>query len=293
MAQHPSIALGVAAALGATVLVSSGLVLQALDARGIERHHGLRLSLLGRLLRQRRWLAGTAIIYLAFPLQLLALAHAPLVVVAPVHAGGLLLVLAAGVRLLRERIGRFELLGVLAIVAGIAILAWGAPAGRDHEISQSLYAGVTAGLLALLFVPFVRRARCGRLVLLVCTGIGFAAVNVAVKGFSDHLASQHYAAAAGYLGAAAVASTAGLMAQASAFQRHPAVEVVPVIYAITNFLPVVLGLAILQEHWSGAALAGIPFAVGGLVLLAGTAAVARARPVVAMVRRATAVPPPV
>jgi hypothetical protein len=89
----------------AALLLSSGTVLQAIDSRRVSSDDAPRLSLLGRLLRRPVWLLGTVIGYLAFPLQLLAVSHAPLVLVQPVHACGLLLVLAAGVRLMRKRVG--------------------------------------------------------------------------------------------------------------------------------------------------------------------------------------------
>jgi drug/metabolite transporter (DMT)-like permease len=284
---HPSIAIGVGAALVATLMVSSGLVMQAVEAREIERHLGLRLTLMGRLLRRKRWVIGTLIGYFAFPFQLLALAHAPLIVVGPVHATGLLLVLGAGVKMLHERIGLAEAGGVAAIIAGIAMLAWGAPPGRDREVDQAAYAGMTAGLIAIELIPFVMRARSGRLTLLVCAGAGFAAVNVAVKGFSDHLDTQHYLVAVAYLAVAAFASLTALITQATAFQRHPAVDVVPVIFALTNFLPVGLALLVLHEHWANAVFAGIPFAIGACLLLVGTTTLARARPVVRVMRRAS------
>jgi drug/metabolite transporter (DMT)-like permease len=286
MLHHSGIAIGVGAALVATLMVSSGLVMQALEARGVERHHGLRLTMMARLLRRKRWVIGTLIGYFAFPFQLVALAHAPLIVVNPVHATGLLLVLAAGVKMLRERIGLAESGGVAAIITGIAMLAWGAPPGRDPESDELAYAGVTAALLAVELMPFVMRERSGRLTLLVCAGAGFAAVNVAVKGFSDHLNAAHYPIAVAYLVVAGIASLTALITEATAFQRHPAVDVVPVIFALTNFLPVVLGLLVLDERWGGAAYRGIPFAVGAVLLLAGTTALARARPVVRVMRRA-------
>lgn len=288
MGHHSSIAIGVGAALVATLMVSSGLVMQALEARGVDRHFGLRANMLAQLLRRKRWVIGTLIGYFAFPFQLLALAHAPLIVVGPVHATGLLLVLAAGIKMLHERIGLAEAGGVAAIIAGIALLAWGAPPGRDRETDQAAYAAVTAGLIAVELIPFLVRAHCGRLMLLLCAGAGFAAVNVAVKGFSDHLDTEHYAIAVVYLAVAAFASLSALVTQATAFQRHPAVDVVPVIFALTNFLPVALGLIVLDEHWGRAVLQGVPFAIGACLLLAGTGALARAQPVVRVMRRAAA-----
>jgi drug/metabolite transporter (DMT)-like permease len=280
-------AVGLGAALAAALLISGGLVLQAVDARRVSHRHGLRLSLLTRLLQRPWWLAGTAIGYLAFPFQLVALAHAPLIVVQPVHACGLLLVLAAGVRFLRERVGLAEMIGVAAIVAGLGLVAWGAPSGQDPMTSNAALFGATGSLLLLAFLPYLLGSRCGRLTLIFAAGIGFAGANMAVKGFSDQLSAHHYLVAATYLAAAAVGSIVSILSQMTAFQRHRAVEVVPVTFAIPIFLPVVLGMLVLHEHWGSAALAGAPFALGATLLLVGTAAVTRTAAVIGVVRPAS------
>jgi drug/metabolite transporter (DMT)-like permease len=280
------LAVGLGAALAGTLLVSWGVVIQASAARDVEAQHGLRLRLIGRLVRRPRWVFGAAIAYLAFPLQLVALAHAPLILVEPVHAAGLLVVLVAGVRVLRERLRTPELIGAGAITAGLAMLAWGAPNGRDPETSHAVFAAITGMLILAAWVPYVLRDRCGRVLLVVCAGVGFAASNVAVKGFSDQLAAGHAFPAAAYLTAAAVASLAAVLSQMTAFQRHPATNVVPITFAIPNFLPVLLALFTLHENWETAALAGGPFILGSLLLIGGTTAVARATPVARVVRQA-------
>src|SRR5437667_140363 len=102
------LAIGVGAALAASVLFNLGTALQALDAREAPEHEGLRLRLLMRLARRGRWVAGFLLGGLGFLLQVLALAHAPFVVVQPALAAGLLLLLALGSSMLGERVGRRE-----------------------------------------------------------------------------------------------------------------------------------------------------------------------------------------
>jgi drug/metabolite transporter (DMT)-like permease len=281
-----SIVVGLAAAIAAALLLSLGLILQALESREIDASHGLRLSLVGRLVRRPRWIAGTAFGYLAFPFQVAALTSAPLVVVQPVHACGLLLVLALGAKVMHEPVGTFELAGVAGIVAGIGMVAWGAPPGGDPAVSQAALAGATGALVVPSFAPFVLGPRCGRLTLMVCAGLGFAGANMAVKGFTAHLALHHYLVAAGYLAFAGVGSISGTLSQMTAFQRHRASEVVPVTFVVPIFLPVVLAIFVLREHWASAAFSGAPFAAGGFLLLLGTYALARAKPVVDVAQRA-------
>lgn len=280
MSYSPSILIGVAAAIGAALLLSSGTILQAIDVRRLDRRPGARLSLLGTLLSRPLWLAGTVVGYLAFPLQLLALMRAPLVLVQPVHAVGLLLLMAIGVRLLRERVATGDVLAILAIVLGLGMIAWGAPRGSDQPSSELAFASTTAALVLAALIPLFWRRECGRVTLMLSAGLGFAAANMAVKGFTDHFASGTYLLAGGYLAAAAVASTAGVVNQMAAFQRLRAVDVVPVTFALPIFLPALLAVFLIHDRWNSAAFSGAPFAVGCAVLIAGTAALARAAPVV-------------
>ncbi len=101
--------LGILAAFGASTLYSLGIALQALDAREASRERSrCALALLGGLVRRSRWLLGTGLSILGFPLQFVALLLAPLVVVQPALAAGLLVLLFVGERLLDERPGRYE-----------------------------------------------------------------------------------------------------------------------------------------------------------------------------------------
>src|SRR5207302_9238902 len=106
--------------------------------------------------RRRRWVAGFLLGGVGFGLQVLALDQAPFVVVQPVLAAGLLLVLWLGVRVLAERVGRWELAGVVGITGGIALLAWGAPAHTETVGSTAAGVAVTAGLGGPRHVPCAR-----------------------------------------------------------------------------------------------------------------------------------------
>lgn len=122
--------IGIGATIVAALLLSTGSIIQALEVRRVDRDHGLRLSLLARFVRRAHWVGGTVVGYCAFPFEVFALQHAPLVVVQPLHVVGLLL--ASGVLVLRERLALGEAAGVAALVAGAAVVAWGAPVGPER-----------------------------------------------------------------------------------------------------------------------------------------------------------------
>ena len=85
--------LGIVAAMGASTLYSLGIALQALDAKQAPQEEHLRLALAWGLARRTRWLIGTGVSILGWPLQIVALMLAPLVVVQPALAAGLLVLM--------------------------------------------------------------------------------------------------------------------------------------------------------------------------------------------------------
>src|SRR3954469_2176947 len=121
------LALGAVAAVTASSLFSAGLVLQSLEARTVPPEHSLRLSLIGRLLGRRRWVLGGALMAIGFGFHVAALMVAPLTVVQPSLAAGLLVLLVVGTRTEGARVGARELAGVLAIALGVVGLTLTAP----------------------------------------------------------------------------------------------------------------------------------------------------------------------
>src|SRR4051812_10153354 len=91
---------GIVLAAGAAACFDGAVALQAIEARAVPAARGA--GLLRSLLQRPRWLLATGLAVLGWPLQIAALALAPLTVVQPTLAVGLVLLLALGVRLLHE-----------------------------------------------------------------------------------------------------------------------------------------------------------------------------------------------
>src|SRR5450756_2048184 len=111
--------LGIVAAVAASTLYSLGVALQAMDAKRTPHSEHLHPALALNLLRRARWLAGTGLSMLGWPLQVVA----PLVVVQPTLAVGLLVLLFLGQRMLGEHAGRREHIAMGAIVLGVVGIA--------------------------------------------------------------------------------------------------------------------------------------------------------------------------
>ncbi len=125
--------LGIGAAVGASTFYSLGIALQALDAREAPREEHLRVALVWGLLRRARWLAGTGLSILGWPLQVIALLLAPLVVVQPALAAGLLVLMFVAQRMLGEHAGRYEYLAMGAIAIGVIGAGLTAPPRSDSH----------------------------------------------------------------------------------------------------------------------------------------------------------------
>ena len=276
-----SVVAGVALAAVASVLFNLAIVIQAQEARAVHRDPGVQLGLLVRLLRRPRWLLGTLLGLLAFPLQTIALLWAPLTAVQPADATGLLVLLVLGVRLLQERVGRRELLAVVAIIVGIVVLTIAAPKREVTHVEGASVILPMIGVALVALTPIALRRWVGASSLMVVIGAGFAFALGAfcAKIVADAIDRHAWAAMAVAIGLAAAAAAVGTLSEQTALQRRQATQVAPIIFAIELLVPVALAVLVVGEDWERsslvAILAALALVVGGALSLARTPTVAR------------------
>ena len=275
------VALGIACAVGASLLYNVSIAFQALEARDVSHDYALRVSLLGRLLRNRRWLGATLLGLAGWPLEIVALLLAPLTVVQPCLASGLLLLLVLGVTRLGERPGRREYLAVAAIVLGVAGIAWAAPERTtDHAGTAAIAIGLALVAIPIV-LPYALRGwgRSAGTIAVISAGFGYAWTAIASKLLTDELAAGSALVALAWLASAAASEGLALLSEMSALQRRPATRVAPAMFAVQVTVPVILAPLIFEEKWSttplggGALVAFILVSLAGVVLLAGSRAV--------------------
>jgi drug/metabolite transporter (DMT)-like permease len=277
------IVIGILIALGASAASAFALVLQSQEARGTGDEYAGRLSLLWLLARRPRWLVGTALLTIAWPLQIVALLFAPLTVVQPVLATFQLMLVAIARFELKSHVGPREWLGALAVTAGVALVVVAAP----HRTVANPAAGRVAIPLALVglgavaaFVAGRRRPSRGILVA-TAAGLGYAWADFADKLVSNAFSAGNALTGIIWLLAVACFGALALIEENTALQRHPAVQVAPVIGAIQEPLPVLMALAGGVEVWTGGVVrlagvaAGLALAGLGATVLARSAAAAR------------------
>jgi drug/metabolite transporter (DMT)-like permease len=275
------LALGIAAAVAASLLYNTSIALQALEAREVSGEHSLRPSLIGRLIRNRRWLGATALGLAGWPLEIVALLLAPLTVVQPCLAIGLVFLLWLAATRLGERPGWREALAVAAVVIGVAGVALAAPErSTDHADGGAI--ALAAALVAIpLLGPYALRGRSTALgtLAILSAGCGYAWTAIASKLLTDELAAGALLIALAWLATAALSEGLALLSEMSALQHRAATHVAPTMFAVQVLVPVLLAPLIFGESWSSTPLGGavlvasMAVAVAGTVLLAGSPSV--------------------
>lgn len=284
------LALGIAAAVGASCLYNASIALQALEVRKVPARHSLRPSLIGRLLRRPRWVLATGLGLLGWPLEIAALLLAPLTVVQPCLASGLVLLLWLGATRLGEAPGARELGAVAAIVVGVIGVALVAPERTTEHASGDVVALALALVAAPVLAPYVLRNRAGAagMLAVVAAGFGYAWTAIASKLLTDELATGAILLAAAWLATAAVSEGLALLSEMSALQRRPATHVAPVMFAVQVLVPVVLAPLIFGESWAETPLGGTVLVVFMAIALAGAVLLAGSRSVGAVISAAHA-----
>jgi hypothetical protein len=270
--------LGILAAIGASTLYSLGIALQAMDAKEAPHHEHLRVALVWGLIRRARWLLGTGLSILGFPLQVVALMLAPLVVVQPALAAGLLVLMFLAQRMLNEHAGRYEYFAMSAIVIGVIGAGLTAPARSTTHTSEELTITlVLVGLGLASLLPYLLRAlgRPNAAVTMIGAGLAFGWSGVATTLASDDLAGGHLTTAAAWALSTAAASAVGVLSEMSALQSRPAIQVAPVVFVTQTVVPVVLAPLLLGENFGATPLGGVPLGLSLTLLIAGAAALAR------------------
>ncbi|HSD23775.1 MAG TPA: hypothetical protein VLB79_05540 [Solirubrobacterales bacterium] len=279
------LALGFALALAAACCYETGYALQALEARRAPPERALRPSLVSHLLRRPVWVGGIALALLGWPLQIAALSQAPLTLVQPVLALGLLLLLALGVRVLGEPVGPREIAAVLLIIGSVAVFAWAAPRDiGDVERGAGLVVAL-ATLIAAALAPYaiglLRRGADPMLLLVASAGAADGLAAFVAKIVAQDASEGALVAVALWASLVAAVVIIGLISESTALQRFAATRVAPTVLVMQIVIPVVLAPLVGGEGWGDTPLGGavlgfalVTIAVGA-GLLASSPAVAQ------------------
>jgi drug/metabolite transporter (DMT)-like permease len=277
-----AIAGSTAAGFGVAVLASAcyetGYAFQAIEAKRSPGEQALRFSLLKTLAHRPRWVLAVALTIAGWPLQLWALSLAPITVVQPTLALGLLLLLVLGVTVLHEHVGRRELVAVVLVIVGVTAVALSAPP-ETHSYDTGAGLIVALSLLGVAtivpwLVPSVRKR--GAFLLVLAAGAADAWAAFASKLITDELHTGLWLGALAWALGAGAAVALGFLCETTALQRRPATQVAPVILVMQIVIPVLLAPVVGGERWQDTPLDGGVIGIGllfvsvGAVLLTGS-----------------------
>jgi drug/metabolite transporter (DMT)-like permease len=179
-------------ALAAALLFSLGTVLQQQVAATASEEEARGAGFLLRLARQPRWLAGIVADGLGFVAQAAALGVGRIVVVQPLLATSVVFALPLGARFEHKPVSRPEILGALAVTAGLgAFLVLADPGGGVDNASATAWVvsfAIAAVLCSALTLSARGRAPVHRAALLgTAAGILFALGAALTKATVEQL----------------------------------------------------------------------------------------------------------
>ena len=282
-------------ALFTTSAFNTGLIL---EKRALGQMPSLNLRkaghLVASLLSSPAWLAGFALMLTGLACQVIVLTFAPISLVQPILAAGLVLTLVLSRLVLRERLGGAESWCVAAMAVSLVMLAFSQDTATretaQHVSAVPMVAVIVPSVaVGLLVAAWPQRARHGRhearahiaatgVVAGIGTGLLYGVVSLSTKGLSGVLARSHTLAglvagllSSPYLYLLGGCSVAALLLFQAALQSSRASILIPVSNVVSSLYFVIAGTWLFREHLPASQdklilrLAGI--AIAGLVLV--------------------------
>src|ERR1039457_5461044 len=283
--------MNIAIALVAAMLVGVGLVLQQHAAEQAPKAYFLRLRLIAELLRERRWLAGIAIMVAGQILSAWTIGHLSLSLAEPLLATELIFALIVAVPLSGERLQKSEVLGALLLSAGVAALSVSRSINTQGlRFGSAAYwpaaAAIGAVALCLIRAGWRREAQQRALVTGTASGLIFG-ISDALPRQTVEIISRHslVAVLTSWPAYCLVAtSLVALWLMQSSFNAAPLHASLPAITAAEPVAGILLGVVVFGDviHISPGEIAlqaaGLVALVMGVILVARAPALSSLRP---------------
>ncbi len=270
-------------ALGAALMIAVGDVLEQRSAQQVTDQPVGTLALFGRLLRDRRWWAGSLVAGAGFALQAAALGLGSVVLVQALLVTSLIFALLINARVSRRRITRAQGIWAVLLTAAVAVVVTvGDPQQGTPRGSPKAWAvvGLVMGSALILCLIGARTSSSSvkALLLGLISGSLWGLFTVLTKGVVD-LPGHHIPALLRmpeiYVWAVvAVAATAW---EQSAFRAGPLTASLPAVTVSEPIVGSVLGIAVLGETLDTDAVGWVAVSVSVAVMVAATVALAHSQ----------------
>jgi hypothetical protein len=270
--------------LVADLLLSFGLLMMKIRANALPTARGRgTFSAVIAWIRDPVWIGGLAVQAAGYALYMVALAGAPVSMMAVAMQGGIALFVVLAVVFLGERARIWEWLGIVSFLLAAVMLAASLGAGAVQGAVDTGALAVTSVIagaitIALLTVPALRQSGAATA---IASGIALGFAGLYTKPLADRLAvAPNFAA----LGAGLVASpytyltimtnVAGLVMLQNSFAMGRGIIAMPLSSTISNVVPIAGGIAIFGERFPSDPFAAAMRAGAFALTLAASAALA-------------------
>ena len=201
------------------------------------------------------WLGGLGVQTLGYALYVVAIAGAPISMVAVMMQGGIGLFVLLSVMFLGERAQPREWAGIGAIIAGMVLLSVSLSAGEQQgAIDVPAVLGLAAILIALGAAPFTRpRLAEDGAAQAIGSGIAFGLGALFTKAMTDRFLEAAGAqlvirvAADPWVYATIAANVAGIVMLQNSFHQARAIITMPLSSALSNLVPIAGGMLAFGE----------------------------------------------
>ena len=270
-------------ALGAALMIGIGDVLQMRSAQQVTDQPVGTIALFGRLLRDRRWWAGTVVASAGFGLQAAALGLGSVVLVQALLVTSLLFALLINAKVNRRGITRWQGIWAVLLAAAVAVVVTvGNPQAGIARGSVEAWAVVAAvmgpALILCLIGARIFSGTVRALLLGLLSGSLWGLFSVLTKGVVDQLGHGIWAVLRTpevYVwGVLAIAATAW---EQSAFRAGPLTASLPAVTVSEPVVAAVLGVTVLGETLNTNDVGRIGLGVAAAVMAAATVALARSQ----------------
>jgi hypothetical protein len=248
----PFLLLGIAA----SVLLALGLLLVKSRGEALPAAHGTGIvRALIKWIRDPVWLGGLGIETLGYALYIIALAAAPVSLVAVMMQGGIALFVIFAVAFLHERAQVWEWVGIAGIVAAMILLALSLQSGTAEAATdpRALVTLSIGAIIAASAPSLVKRLRTSGAAAAVASGIAFGLGSLYTKALTDAFIAQTNVtfavrlAGSPWLYLTIAANLFGLVLLQNSFHWARGIIAMPLSSACSNVVPIVGGMIAFGE----------------------------------------------
>ena len=278
------IALAITFAVLGALCSAIGAQLQHQGVRTETQESGMGLRTIGRLVHNRKWLLGVAVLTACAVMQILALALAPVTIVAPIVVLALPAVAVLNARASGERLEAAAIVAVIASTLGVAVfvaLASGhASPVTFPDTTVLLACQIIAGAVLLFGLISIWREGIVRCVMLATgAGAAYGLVSVLVRDVTYTFQTDGFTRVSPLSATALVASFAvGSWYIQLAYASGPPDIVVGCQTVLSPLVAAAIAIGLLDETADAGGIIGLGLVGGALVAIFGVILLARHHP---------------